>query len=214
MFEAVIFDMDGVLVDSEIVYFKWILQFMKENEYHIPRRYVEKLIGLSSKQSVQILADLLGSVQGSKLWNDYLEACEKYPFSYEKILNPGVREVLIFLSQKGLKIGLASASDKNEIKEMLLETDLTDYFDIVLSGEQFEESKPNPEIYCIAARLLGTTPQNCIVIEDSDYGIQAGKSAGAYVIAKQETRFNFQQDKADAIASDMWKVKEMLESLL
>lgn len=80
---------------------------------------------------------------------------------------------------------------------------IKEFFDVILSGEDFENSKPDPEIYISAMKSLGVKKHDCIIIEDSDYGIEAGNKAGAFVIAKKDERFGFSQAKADLQVYDL-----------
>jgi HAD superfamily hydrolase (TIGR01509 family) len=116
---------------------------------------------------------------------------------YKSILNPGVIETLEFLKKNNFKVALASSSKMHIIQKAIKQCEIASFFDFVISGEQFKESKPNPEIYLTAIKAIGCTPCECIVVEDSSYGIEAGSSAGTYVIAKKDDRFNFDQTKAD-----------------
>lgn len=214
MFETVIFDMDGVLIDSEIVYYKWLQDFLQQGGYHVLDKELKRIVGMSAVQSEQLLNELYGDDQGTILWKGYLKESNSKSLNYNDILNPGVREILEFLKLCNVKIGLASSSNMDEILEVLEETNLIYYFSVILSGEMFHESKPNPEIYLEIMKELKTAPEKCIIIEDSYYGIEAGKKAGAYVIAKEETRFEFSQEKADEIVSDIYVAKNRIKSLL
>ncbi len=83
---------------------------------------------------------------------------------------------------------------------------------MLVTGQEFTESKPNPDIYCFTAKELGVNVQQCIVVEDSTYGIEAGKRAGMYVMAHHDVRFGFNQSRADEIFYDFLeffrKIKE------
>lgn len=212
MYEAVIFDMDGVIIDSEIVYYNWLKELLIEKECMIPEKELKKIVGLSNPQSCQMMIQWFGREKGSRLWETYCEEEEGYDLSYEDIVNPGTEDLLKFLKKHHIRIALASSSAMEEILEVLDEIGFRKYFPVILSGEMFQESKPNPEIYIETMKCLHVEPEKCIVIEDSDYGIHAAKDAGAFVIAHRENRFGFTQQRADHIAFDMYHVKEMIRT--
>jgi len=110
-----------------------------------------------------------------------------------------VRETLGALRERGVRLALASSSQLANIKQVLNACGLLDFFEIIVSGEQFTESKPNPEIYLHTLSLLRLPASDCCCVEDSLPGITAGKAAGLTVFAKREDRFGFSQDAADAI---------------
>lgn len=99
----------------------------------------------------------------------------------------------------GERMALASSSSKRTIDKVLSDCKIARLFDAVVSGEEFRQSKPNPEIYLHTLERLGLCADDCCCVEDSVPGITAGKAAGLTVIAKREERFGFNQDGADAI---------------
>lgn len=214
MIDAVIFDMDGVLIESEGVYLEWILNYSNMEGYNLSKEVLQKTIGLSSVMSAEYFDEILGKGKGQVFWNNFMEKSDSYPFDYKKALNPGALKLLIALKENNIKAGLASASDYREIDAMLDANNLRDYFDVVLSGADFAKSKPSPEIYLTAARKLNVSPECCIVIEDSPYGIEAGKHAGAMVIAIEENRFGFNQSKADYLVKSLNSVWDIVISYI
>lgn len=133
------------------------------------------------------------------------------PISYASILNPGVKKTLAVLKERKIKIALASSSDLADINAVLTQCELHPYFDSVMSGEMLQKTKPHPEIYIRTAQNLHTDCAECLVLEDSPYGIEAAKKAGMYVLAKKDTRFGFQQNQADAIITDVEEVLNYLD---
>lgn len=210
MVGAVIFDMDGVLVDTEGIYLQWLREYLVGQGHYISNEKLCGIIGLSGKMSRNYLKKICGE-DGEKLWNGYMKECDSYPFTYKKLVIPGVAELLRYLENERIPIALASSSNMEDIREMLNDTGFHKYFQVVTSGEMYRESKPNPEIYLHTAELLKQNPSDCIIIEDSYYGIRAGKDAGAYVIAKEDKRFGFSQIEADVIAKDLYHVKKIIE---
>ena len=203
-FKAVIFDMDGVLVDTELFYLKELRVFCDEHGLDVTDDFLCAQVGASHQAFVRMMQDWVGRLRGHEVSPD--EALEFYgswaegrPCDYRKLLNPGVPETLESLSDRGVRLALASSSRMENIKQVLGECGLSDRFEIIVSGEQFKESKPEPDIYLHAIDLLGLPACVCCCVEDSVPGITAGKRAGLTVIAKREERFGFSQDDADVI---------------
>ncbi|MDD3206245.1 MAG: HAD family phosphatase [Lachnospiraceae bacterium] len=214
-YEAVIFDMDGIIVDSEPVYLKWLKDFLAGKGIQVGFHELSNLVGISQAAGVAFIKAKCGSEEKANvLWKEYLLECEEYPLNYNDILIPGVKALITALSENGKKLGMASSSSMEDIGEVLSETKLRSCFDVILSGEMFKESKPNPEIYIRTAEKLHVPIGQCIVIEDSSYGILAGKRAGAYVIAREETRFEFDQSMSDLILPDMNEIERVVKGLL
>lgn len=128
---------------------------------------------------------------------------------YATLLNPGVKETLIELGRRGVRLALASSSSHRNIARVLADCGLGGFFEVVTSGEQFHESKPNPEIYLHTLESLGLSAIDCCCVEDSLPGIAAGRAAGLTVIAKREERFGFTQDAADAIIDSIPDVLDL-----
>lgn len=204
---AVIFDMDGVLVDSEPVYQEWERQFFRQYGIELLDDVYRRTLGQTEKE-VEDFLEKFWKEQGrtedfKTLYEAYYEAPEFQELNYREVLNDGAEELLSFLRKEGIKTALASSSAMSDIKKMLSDCGLEKYFQAVVSGEQFRKSKPDPEIYLHTARVLGVSPEECMVVEDSEAGITAGKAAGMYVTAKKEERFQVDQSRADFWIRDL-----------
>ena len=119
MVGAVIFDMDGVIVDTEGIYLQWLKKYLDEQGYHIPCEKLYGIIGLSAKMSRNYLKELCGE-NGEKLWNGYIKVCDSYPFSYKKLVIPGIPALLQYLTHEKIPVALASSSNMKDIREMLI----------------------------------------------------------------------------------------------
>ncbi|MEG2544801.1 MAG: HAD family hydrolase, partial [Longicatena sp.] len=135
---------------------------------------------------------------------------EEHPIRYYEILNEGVREILIYLRAHNVKTAIASSSQLYNIKRMLKECQLNEHFDVILSGEMFKESKPNPEIYCCAVSKLGLDSKDCMAIEDSEFGIEAALRAGMLTIAYEDLRYGVNQNEAHHLIQHMNEIKQYL----
>lgn len=202
-FKAVIFDMDGVIVDTEMAYAYETRDFMQSYGVTVPTEELYEQVGKSERDFREFLVRCFaraGETLSEQEARDRFDAWEGTgPLDYSKLLNPGVREALEGLSQRGVRLAVASSSPLKNIHQVLTECGIIDFFELVTSGEQFERSKPNPEIYLHTLDTLGLSAQECCCIEDSAIGITAGKAAGLTVVAKREERFGFSQDEADYI---------------
>ncbi len=204
-FQAVIFDMDGVLVDSEALYQDQLDAFVSYLGIEVSDAERVSTVGSSHKEFQRMVARWLeeagrgsfGPVEAERAFDAWASTLP--PYSYADIMNPGVPETLAELKRRGVRCALASSSPIDNIHQVLDECGITAFFEVVISGDQFERSKPAPDIYLHAIERLGLSAAECCCVEDSFYGITAGKAAGLTVVAKREERFGFSQDDADVI---------------
>lgn len=208
MIQAVIFDMDGVLIDSEIVYLNHQYNRLRETGRYpwLTLESLYPLVGMDPKAERAFLAALLHRDADDPAFAAELQAlwagCQVH---YPDILRPQVPVLLQTLRAMGKKLALASSSAARTIRQVLEECGLEKFFDVVLSGEEFHRSKPDPEIYLCAMRQLGCQPSECLVVEDSTYGVAAGTAAGAVVAALRDDRFSFDQRAAQ------WRINSLDE---
>lgn len=211
MFKAVIFDMDGVLIDSEPLQLKRQKEYLDYLGVAVPDQELIKMVGGNKKMYFDIISKYYS---GEPNYRAYYQKFQQYfkdhPINYRKLLNPDAIPLLKWLQKQGLKLALASSGAPEKIKTVLTQCQLTQFFDPVISGNMFKQSKPNPEIYNTVAAKLGLENKQCVVIEDSDYGIAAGKNAGMFTIALKEERFPFSQSAADYLVDSLSDVKHVL----
>lgn len=185
MLEAIVFDMDGVLFDSEHVISKcW---YQAADEYKMPEEKREETIlasiGLNHSDTKLLFEEKLGA---QFPYEEFMARTVK--LFHEKIdkdglpVKEGVYEILEYLKGTDLKIGIASSSSTASIKKHLGESGITHYFEVIIGGDTVEHSKPNPDIYQNACEALGVNPVNSIAIEDSPNGIKSAYAAGMKVI--------------------------------
>lgn len=206
-YKAIIFDMDGVLVDTEQFYYDRRKDFMNSQGIGIDHLKPSFFIGGNMKGIwPKILGDDYSKWDIEKLQKEYIEHKKNHPLPYKELLFDNVEEVLNTLKKAGYKLGLASSSTNHDIDLMLDENNLRKYFTVILSGEDFKETKPNPEIYITAINQLGVDPHDVLIIEDSEKGIEAGVNARADVWAIEDTRFGMNQSKANLKVSSLSEV--------
>lgn len=194
--QAVIFDMDGVLIDSEPVYLGMQARNLHSRYPWVTVESMYPTVGMSSQEYPHFMAQLCRVACTPAFERELMLADENEPISFAKILRPQVRPLLHQLQAMGVRIALASSSPMRNIRQVLRECQLTEFFSVIVSGEQFEKSKPDPEIYLHTMETLGCRPEECLIIEDSTYGVQAGAAAGGIVAALRDDRFPFDQSRA------------------
>ncbi len=183
MFRAIIFDMDGVIIDSEVAW--------PEIEFERYSRLIKGwtrddhkyLTGLSLDDSYRMFRDRFGL---EMTWEDYSgfyrNAAEEVYYQRCNML-PGCLELLDSLKRKGITIGLASSSPNYWIDMVMERFPLSEYFSCIIGADDVEgEGKPSPRIYLEAAKRLDLKPEDCISIEDSDNGMLSAHRAGLYTI--------------------------------
>jgi HAD superfamily hydrolase (TIGR01509 family) len=183
--KAVIFDLDGTLVDTTPVYLAIYLEVLKRELGLEPgeRRVREKF----GKKSTDIMVELLREmdidprsvdIEGviNRIRDEFKERIE------EVLVLPGVKELLEKLKER-YKLGVATSSRPYAALNVLKRFGLEGYFDCVVTGNDVMHSKPHPEIFLKTARKLGVKPKDCLVVEDAVYGIKAARAAGMRVVA-------------------------------
>jgi beta-phosphoglucomutase len=185
MINCVIFDMDGVVVNTEPLSHTANTAMYKSLGIDVPDEVYATFMGNSDKNIIQ---KLKGLYDIKLTHEELLEEKYKYFFdafdkSEDLALMPGVKELIAELHAEGVKLILASSSAKRKIERIFTRFGLHGYFDLIISGEDFEQSKPNPAIFNEAVAKSGFPKEECVVIEDSTNGIKAAKAAGIYCIA-------------------------------
>ena len=211
MIKAIIFDMDGVIFDSETMYINDLIRFFKQHDIEIQVSDCIPLIGIDSKlyyeQAYTMWNNKTDFLTFKKLLQDYFHSLNR---NYKAVVRPQIYSVLETLS-KHYKIALASSSRFYTINNALDQADLKKYFTLIVSGEQFKESKPNPEIYLHTIKELNVKKDEVIIIEDSPKGILAANRAGIKVLALKDDKFGLDQSQADIIIDELNDSIKLLE---
>lgn len=201
MIKAVFFDLDGVLIDSEVIEQRWTENFLKEENLAIPAERFLVLVGSSSQHDFwqEIIGDYKIKWTKEEL-KEHLLAYKNQKWketNYQDLIFEDTEEVLKYLKEKGIIIVCASSSNIQRIKTILNSKNLLPYFDLIVTGDDFKESKPAPDIYLYCQDYFHLEKNECLVVEDSSKGIEAGKSAGLKVVAIKDYYLQMDQSKAD-----------------
>jgi len=179
----VIFDMDGILFDTERLYAETFEEIAREWGLGDVREAVLGCIGLNGNDA---RAFFTGCVGKDFPYDDYVkETMKRYKEREEREglpMKKGVVELLSYLKEQGYHIGLASSTRREKVLACVEKAGIREYFQVVIGGDIVEHSKPNPEIYLIACRELGVEPEKTYAIEDSPNGIRAAHGAGMKAI--------------------------------
>ncbi|WP_293902570.1 MULTISPECIES: beta-phosphoglucomutase [unclassified Sphingobacterium] len=201
--KAVLFDLDGVLVDTAIYHFQAWRRLAAELGYSFSVVDNEQLKGVSRVESLELILNWAGleksetekAVLLTKKNQWYLELIEQ--LSPEHLL-AGSLDLLKKLREKDIRIALGSAS-KNALG-ILEKTGIVDYFDALIDGNVVQLSKPNPEVFLKGAEALGIEPACCLVLEDAQAGIDAARAAGMQVIGVGQAEH---LNGADLVVADL-----------
>ncbi len=198
---AVIFDMDGVLVDSEPHHIILEKQLFQEIGIDVSDEEHLSYMGKPAERMWQEIKQNKGlKTPLQELTEKHREAASRYFEKLDKIEpEEGLVNLLEELKSRNIPMAVASSSTKNIIDVILQKTGLRPCFDVVVSAEDVEKGKPSPDIFLRVAELLGVKPESCIVIEDSSSGIKAAKAAGMFCIAYTRTT----GEEADTVNADM-----------
>ncbi len=214
--KAVIFDMDGVIVDTEPYNMERVYEYVLSLNPQAKREDIYQNAGRVKQDVWTRIAAVIGLGRGwEETMIDYRQNWVPYhPFEipYRKIFREETITILKWARGQGMKTAVASSTAYDKVMEILTETGVVSYLDLILSGEFFEKSKPEPAIYLKAAELLGVEPKDCVAIEDSTVGITAGHRAGLNVIALIDDRFGFDRSLADAEAASLGEVIEKIQT--
>ncbi len=211
MKKAVIFDLDGTLIDSELFYLNLLLEFLKGKGMVLSFEEACKTVGAHNSPIWENVARAHGgSISGKALCQEYKDEFERKfrnrELDYSQMQFADVLPVLEKLRADGVRMAIASSSSDKIIRRVVEQQNWERFFPVLVSGDSFRKSKPDPEIYRYTMKQLGTAPEETLVVEDSTYGIEAGKAAGVMVAARRDLRFGFHQEKADCLFDDMREI--------
>ncbi len=213
---AVIFDMDGVLIDTSMIIETSLRKILEPYKIRLTVEEFKSFLGSSLRDKLRQWKAKYGiefnhDDFSKKLWNEELRMMRN------TVMDKSTLRLLRDLKKRGIRMGVGTASQRWRAQEMLDMFQLSGYFSAVVAAEDVEEHKPSPHIFLEVAKRLGASPEHCVVIEDASNGIEAAKRASMKVIG-YTTKYHTKEDlkNADLIVSSFAelsyeKIKELFE---
>ncbi len=183
MLKGAIFDMDGLMIDTEKLYLKFWIQSAKDFGYDMKPEHVYAIRSMARKYSIPTLKGFLGEdCPTEEIRAHRTELMAEYINEHGLEVKKGLFELLYYLKGREIKMAVATATPRSRTAEYLEKIGAAKFFSAVICGDMVETGKPAPDIYLTAARELGLPPEECAAFEDSPNGIKAAHAAGCHAI--------------------------------
>lgn len=191
MFDAIIFDWDGTLANTKKVITDSFKKALEKVNSYPSNKLIERYIGIGSSKTLKEILNKEQIIYDEKLIESLVEIKVKYSIRFSKDIKlmKGSKKLLEILKPK-IKIGLASMNKRKFIENLLVQFNLSDFFNAIVTSDDISEAKPNPEIFLKCAKDLDVDPYRCVVLEDSIFGVRAAKYAGMACIAVLTGAYN------------------------
>ena len=213
--KAVLFDMDGLMVDTESLATEAFIHSAKKQGYDMTKEETLMVLGFTTKSIYEFWENYFknSDVSGKQLVDDHYKYIENILFTTGPRKMPYIEELLKYLKESNYKVAVASSSNIDHIINNMEKTGLKKYIDKFASGAEVENGKPAPDVFLLATERLGVKPEECLVLEDSKAGVIAGSSAGAKVIMVPDmfSPDDECKEKAYKIVNNLGEVINMLE---
>jgi beta-phosphoglucomutase len=215
MFETVIFDWDGTLADTSAAILFSFHKALKEISADVSDNQIERRIGIGSAETLREILRSHGRNFDEAIIRSLVKKkiAAEIDLSYQIKLFPGAIELLESLQGK-VKLGLASMNNRAVIDLLLKTTATRDFFAATVTADEISEPKPNPEIFIKTAEKLQTSPQRCVVVEDSIFGVMAAKAATMNCIAVAQGAYSKEEltkAKPELIVSSLQEKNAILD---
>lgn len=206
MVKGVIFDMDGVLVDNRDVHIEAFEILFKKYGVPFSLEKFMPLFGRTNDSIFDVMSPELKAKYGADALGSEKEAIYRDLFAKKMAPVKGLPEFLAALKDAGVKISVGSSGGTDNVNYVLKGCGIAKYFDAIANGDMISRGKPDPEVYLLAAKLLGLEPSECVVCEDAPVGIEAARAAGMAVVALTTTFPAEQHKDYDIMISDFTQI--------
>lgn len=209
--KAVIFDMDGLMIDSERLYFEAQREIGRRFNRQVKDEVLWKLMGRKPLESLKIFVNELDLPLSPEQAKDIRDEIMRIKMSQDLKPMPGLYHILNSLQGK-LRLAVSTGAEQEFLDIALDNLGLRDKFDVLQASNEINKGKPDPEIFLVTCSKLGVAPEESIILEDSENGIKAGKAAGSYAVAvpNDYTRYH-DFGKADFIAVDLFMAERHIQ---
>ena len=216
MIKAIIFDMDGLMIDSERVTFECYQERLKDMNLTMDEEFYKTLLGKPIKGIYQRFYDVYGNDFPIENVIQDVHQLMAERFETEGVpVKKGLVELLHYLKDNNYKTIVATSSNRDRVDKILAQAKITEFFDDSICGEEVTKGKPNPEVFLKSCQKLGVNVDEAIVLEDSEAGIQASYDANIKVICIPDMKYPEKQyeEKTFKILKDLTEVTAYLKSL-
>lgn len=216
MIKAIIFDMDGLMIDSERVTFECYQERLKDMNLTMDEEFYKTLLGKPIKGIYQRFYDVYGNDFPIETVIQDVHQLMAERFEKEGVpVKKGLVELLHYLKENNYKTIVATSSNRDRVDKILAQAKITEFFDDSICGDEVTKGKPNPEVFLKSCQKLGVNVDEAIVLEDSEAGIQASYDANIKVICIPDMKYPEKQyeDKTFKILKDLTEVTAYLKSL-
>ena len=213
MIKAVIFDLDGLLIDSEIVSYKIYKEILNQFGHSFSiEEYAQNFSGKTEVKNVTNLIDTYNLPWTVEVGLDNVLKVEDKFINEGIDLKTGVKKLLTYLKDKNLKIAIASSSTRDRALTILRQHNIVEYFDEFVFGNEIEKGKPNPDIFLKACHKISVNPEECLVLEDSESGILAAYDGKIDVLCIPDMKYP-EADFASKATKIISSLKDVIEYL-
>ena len=214
--EAALFDMDGLLLDTEAVYVDALQAAARALDLEMPLAFCHSMVGIPGRECDVMIQDFYGEGFRIEPFRTQFSSHAKRLLETHVPVKPGVVELLDFLKDRGLPLAVATSAGRATAERHLGRAGLLDRFTTVATRDDVARAKPHPDVYLEAARRLGVAPARCLAFEDSNVGLSAAHAAGAMAfmvpdIVQPSTEV---RDKCVRVLGDLHEARRLLEAAL
>ena len=181
--KAVLFDLDGTLVDSMWMWKDIDVEYLKKYGITLPPKLQEYIEGMSFSEVSVYFKETFGIKESLEEIKAEWISMAKYKYTHEVPLKPGALQFLKYLKEHGIPMGIATSNSRDLLDAVLKSLEIAPFFDCCMTSCEAGAGKPAPDIYLKVAKILNTEPEDCLIFEDTPAGILAGNRAGIPVCA-------------------------------